>query len=298
MSFVLNPQIVPSGGAILLSITSLASAGYGGMTIDRSADNGVTWTNLYNGQFTQLYLDVGDKLPKALDTATSYKYRVIDTTTPSVSAVTSGTVPVSQLTLLPDFTTEVWRRLIQSGIASLVIPDGMTKPQVLFQMPLDSTPKLPFIVMNRDLIQQEEIPIGFSQGYEQAFAESVAASGNGIWTVQGIQNVHYSIHVLTKTFQERDYYEQALLGILYGLQTTLIPLNQQIRFSYQATQGAIEADEAQPGFYYSQVMLTLSNIGMVQISAQVGVLNGIGITAQSGNTATATISGSGLFVSA
>lgn len=302
MDFIIVPKIVPTGGAILLSISSGGSAGYSGFTIQRSADGGATWIQIYSGVPDAVanpliqYLDTGEPNPIPLVPTTGYQYWIQDAITPSISAMTDVLYPVSQISIIQDYSTETWRRLLSAGVSALAVPAGYKNPTFLYQMPLTATPQLPFITMNLDLLQQAQIPIGFSQPYEQQASEALAASGIGVWTIQGLQERRYSIYVVCNSYQERDYYQEAILGILFGLQSTLIIGNQQITFSYQVTQGTIEGDESQPGFYYSQVMLDTTHVAMTEIKSTTGEFSAIIMEATQGSPISITASASGLYV--
>lgn len=298
-TFTLVASGVPTGGAVLLTISDTPSAGYTGLTLNRSADGGSTWTPIYSGGPTSLFLDVGDGTNTFLATGTSYLYKVQDITTPSVSALSNAVVPSSQITVFQDVTVESFRRLFQCAVQSLVVPAGYKNPQFLVQMPLDSTPELPFVTMNLDLAQMEDVPIGFSVPLENFTSEALSPSGaTSVWTVQCLERRRYSIYVLTRTYTERDYLEAAVIGTFFGLQSALAAINTNVRVGYQAAQGAVEGHENQPGFYYSQIAFDTTHVAMTKISALTGIISAMTVTANSGaGNATATAGSAGLFVS-
>jgi len=279
MSLYVTPQIVPTGGAILLSLSNTGSSGVAsGIALSRTDNGGTSWTPLYSGLLPDTYLDVGDGLATNLSTTGVYQYMISDVATPSVSALSASVTPSSQLTLIPDLTSETFRRLLQGAIQALVPPSGYKTPQLLFVMPLDATPQLPFMVLNLDLAQQEEVPIGLGIAKENFAMEQLAADAgvaSAVWNVSGTQMRRYSLHIFSRNYLERDYWQDAMVGVLYGLQGILATANLNLTFSYQITQGAVSADEAQPGFYYAQVEIDTKGISTVQIQAVIGNFDAI-----------------------
>lgn len=298
MSLYVTPSIVPTGGAILLSMISTGSSGVAsGITLSRTANAGASWTQIYSGLLPSTYLDVGDGLATNLSPTGTYQYRIQDVATPSVSGLSASVSPSSQLTLIPDLTSETFRRLLQGAIQSLVPPSGYKIPQLLFVMPLDATPQLPFMVLNLDLAQQDEVPIGLGIAKENFAMEALSAesgTNSAVWNVSGTQMRRYSLHIFSRNYLERDWWQDAMVGVLYGLQGILATANVNLSFSYQITQGAVTGDEAQPGFYYAQVAIDTKGISTVQIQAQIGNFDAIIVDV---STATADASGtSGLII--
>lgn len=296
-SFSILASPIATGGAVILNIEGENGAGVLGLTLERSADGGATWMQIYAGVYTNLYLDTGDGTPDTLSVSGSFTYKVSDTGTPTISATSEAVTPLSQITLIQDLMTETFRRLLSAGVNSLVTPTGIKPLTVLFSMPLDTTPQLPFAVINLELVQQEETPIGQGIPQERIFAEAYAPSGTAEWTVSALQKRRYCIYIFTRTYQERDYFQEALMGVMYGMQATLSAINHNVRFGYQATQGAMEGELSLPGFYYSEVMVDLTHPALTQLSAQLGVVNAVTFTATSLSTGpSGTPAGSGIFV--
>ena len=297
-SLTITGAVVPTGGAVQLTLAATGSAGAAsGVTLSRTQNGGASWMPLYTGTVLSSYLDVGDGLATNLSPTGIYQYMIQDVATPSVSGLSNSLSPSSQLTLIPDMTSETFRRLIQGAVQSVVVPSGWSIPQVLFVMPLAATPSLPFMVLNADLTQQDEVPIGLGIPQENFAMEALSAAAGtntAVWAVRGTQSRRYSLYIFTRNYLERDFWQDAMVGILYGLQGTLAVANLNLTFSYQITQGAIAKDEAQPGFYYAQVTIDTKGVSMVQIQAVLGNFNTIVVDA---STVTASASAaSGLII--
>ncbi|MDE1767262.1 MAG: hypothetical protein KGI27_13475 [Thaumarchaeota archaeon] len=282
----------------MLSLTGTGSSGVAsGVAISRTANAGATWLQIYSGLLIPNYLDVGDGLATNLSPSATYQWKIQDVATPAVSGLSNSLSPSSQLTLVPDLTSETLRRLLQAAIQSVVPPAGYKTPQLLFVMPLDATPQLPFAVLSLDLAQQDEVPIGLGIAKENFAMETLSAesgTNSAVWNVSGMQSRRYSLHLFTRNYLERDWWQDALVGILYGLQGLFARIGIDNQFSYQITQGAVTGDEAQPGFYYAQVEIDTKGVSTVQIQAQIGNFDAIIVDV---STATSDASGtSGLII--
>ena len=248
-----------TGGAIYLNIKSDAAS----CQLQRSADGGSTWATLENytakGANTTVgyvsYFDVGDGLPSHLDLTISYVYQVIDVNGTTQSAALT---PSASLQITRDNFSYIFVRLVQAALDSIALPKGLKKTHVLQAMPLDRTPTLPLVTINLDLIQQSEVPIG----------RNVPDSDTNQWTIPGNAIRRFSIWVLTQNVVERDFYHDALLGLIATIMSTAFSsdnLGMSTHYSYQAAQGQTTGGENSPGFYYSQVMLEMNgpmNIGV------------------------------------
>lgn len=250
---------VITGGAIYLDINSDATT----CELQRSADDGTTWTTLENytakGANTTVgyvsYFDVGDLLQSHLDLNTSYLYQVIDVNGTTQSAPIT---PSASLQITRDNFSYIFVRLVQGALDSIVLPKGLKKASVLQAMPLARTPKLPLVTINLDLAQQSEVPIG----------RNVPDSDTNQWNIPGNAIRRFSIWVLAQSVAERDFYHDALLGLIMTIMSTAFSdqnLGMSTHYSYQAAQGQTTGNEKNPGFYYSQVMLEMDgpmNIGV------------------------------------
>lgn len=271
--------IIPTGGAIQLTLTTAIS---GNVTLARAVSGATglgTFTTLYSGTpyvsqldssgnpIPTLYLDTGDQLPSPLLPGTLYVYSLTDA---NGTAQTPPFNPAVSINLQPEPLTQIMIRLLQAGINSLVPSsfnsNGGKIPQVLHDMPLAGFPAMPFVTVNCDLVQQEEIPIG--QNVQQP-----DKSGN--WTIGGFAKFVYRISVFANNSPERDFYRDAVIGIFNAiLQSVFVPLGKNIRHRYQAANGQVAQDNTLqiPGFYYSDVMLEFEGVMNIVVTATYGLI--------------------------
>jgi hypothetical protein len=259
--------LVPTGGAISFSIVS------SGTTTFSRAVSGVgglgSFTQLYSGGPIQTYVDTGDMLPAPLDPTQLYVYQMVDAngtlTTPPIQ-------PYVALNLQQEPLLALLIRLLQAGVTNLITPTGVQPCQVLQAMPLVGFPPMPFMVVNMDLMQQAEIPIGQS-------AEAVDMNGN--WTMTGFARRVFRISVLAQNTTDRDFYRDASIGIFESIiKSVLTPLGLDVRHRYQAAAGQVANDNMgqSPGFYYADVMCTFEGTFNILITPQYGLMNTITFT--------------------
>lgn len=278
-------QVIPTGGAVMLTLTTAIS---GSISLQRavSGSSGLgPWTTLYSGApyanvlqpdglpFETPYIDTGDQLPSPLIPSSLYVYSLTDA---NGSVQTPPIQPAVQLNLQPEPLTPILMRLLQAGINSLTPPafniGGGKIPQVLYDMPLAGFPPMPFITVNLDLLQQEEIPIG----------QNVSNPNNqDVWTLTGFAKFIYRISVLSNNSQERDFYRDAVIGIFNViLGSVLAPLGKNIRHRYQAACGQVVKDSTLqiPGFYYADVMLEFEGTWNITVTSTYGLIETIYFT--------------------
>lgn len=281
-TLVLQVTPVLTGGALNIYTQKTGSAGQYGVTLSRSSDGGTTWTQLYSGQIIQFYLDVGDMTLSPLLSNTGYQYQITDSVNSSITYTSPVVYPISTLQVLQDVTTETIMRMVEAGLSVLQMPGNSNwqPPKFLYQMPLDNTPQLPFVTTNLDLIQQEEIPIGFTNMMEDINQESQQSiPGTGVFSMTGLQNRRYSFYVFSKMYRERDFIQESIIAIIMGIQASLSHGNEDIRFSYQAAQGAVEFRDAEhPGFYYAQITADITRQVAIKFTSTVGRISTIDIT--------------------
>jgi len=258
----ITAEPVPTGGAIFLQIE--ATAPY---TLSRSADGGQTWTVLdttnapilpQGGDQPVVWIDVGDASPTFLDFSTSYTYEISDV---NGTAVSAGIIPAAQVEVYSDNMTYMMVRLIQGAAQGLVLENkNWQRPSVVQAMPLDRvTVKFPLITINLDLVQQDNAPIG----------RNVPNTVTNQWTIPGLAHRRYSIHVLTQTVAERDFYHNVIIGLVCSVMNNAFSqfgINMDTSYSYQAVQGQEVSRDSAPGFYYSQIMFDMTgpqNINVV-----------------------------------
>jgi hypothetical protein len=254
-------QVLPTGGIVVLNLASTALPSSWNLT--RYVVDGSTLTDpvqLWDGgsDAIPVYIDLGDggtqNVPLSPLSLYSYEF---STSTGSVSTETlcvSGTI-----VLEPDHMTKVMARAMQAGLAALSLPTQFTqRPSFSYAMPVSTPLRFPIVVMNLDLLQQQQIPIG--QGIP---AEIV----NGLYNVPAQALRRYVLRVYTTNVDERDFYRDAIIGIFSSI---LVPLFQQIgqdvNHSYQAANGQIVGDQMQPGAFYAEIALQFSGLYNVGVS--------------------------------
>ena len=244
----------PTGGCVVLDIElgsptlMLAPVIYTTpITIKRYTGSlSSTPVTIYNNlPYTPTYIDAGDNLPNYLDFGTSYWYSVTD---PTGTTVVGPIVPAPQLAVFSNYLDGLLLRLFSAGVSAIAVPPGFNAIRVLQAMPLtpasDAT-EFPFIVMNLDLEQQEELQIG----------EDVLFSLNNINILPLIITRRYSINILSHNAQERDFYKDSVLGVCYTMMIALNQAGQGFTYSIQASNTQAGDGLNMPGFYASIIML-------------------------------------------
>lgn len=245
---------IPTGGASSLTIKDVSGA----MILARavSGASGVgTFTPIYSGVATPAYIDVGDGMNAPLDPSTIYVYSITDL---HGSSISNGVRPTSTLNPEIEPLTEMLIRLLQGAFNSSTPPSGMPALQVLQAMPLGGLPPMPFLTVNLDLIQQEEIPIG--QGFPKT-----AEDGSQVITEQALYT--WRISVLASSSGVRDYYRSVVTAVLKSIIfSVLMPIGLNVEDRYQITSGQVADANAgmDPGFYYAEALLTIK--GTLNIS--------------------------------
>lgn len=278
-------QVIPTGGAVALTLTTATS---GVITLSRAtsgfpAGSGLSaFSTLYSGApfanelmpdgkpFATPYFDTGDLLPAPLNPSQLYVYQLIDV---NGSVQTPPILPAVELTIQPDPLTQILIRLLQAGINSLAPSSfnisGGKIPQVLYDMPLAGFPPMPFVTVNLDLLQQEQIPIGQS-------VQKTNSAGN--WVITGFAKFAYRISVLANSSPERDFYRDAVVAIFRSILASVFqPLGRDITHRYQIANGQVvkEKQLEMPGFYYADVMLEFSGTFNTLITINYGIINTI-----------------------
>jgi hypothetical protein len=270
----ISGTVVPTGGAITLSIDTAPS---GTVTLERavSGSSGLgAFTILYSADVTdplRLYLDTGDGLPEPLDPTQLYVYQLTDV---DGTVQTPAIQPVAALTLLPSPLTEILIRLLQAGINSMVPnPAGVRRAKVLSSMPLGGLPPMPFVTVNLDLEQQDQIPIGQDVANYNAKNE---------WVMTGFAKRIWRVSVLADSVVERDFYKNAVIGIFNAvLPSTFAQIGLDVTHRYQASTGQVSNEPAQnlPGFWFAEIMIELTGTMNLIITGSYGVISTITMAA-------------------
>ena len=262
-------SVVATGGVIVFRFPDLAA---GSFTFSRSADGGNTWQELYSGEtyqndlgevVTPRFVDYGDGTAAPLSQNTSYLYQITDssgtTTSPPIT-------PASRLAIESDLVTSILIRTLQAGIDGLTRPSNVNLPRILHAMPLNGEPRLPIITVNMDYgPASQEFPIGVGI--------NASMTNTDVRTVQAERK--YSITVLCLTVQEREFYRDAIIGILTVAAPEIFgAIWDDTSFRFQAYSSQNVGQQNSPGFYFAQVMVEL------QGSFNVATINNFGLIEQ------------------
>jgi hypothetical protein len=271
MTLTITPSVVPTGGAIILDfmLDSRLSA-ESPMTLSRAVStDGVlsAFTQLYTGNAVALFIDVGDGLPKPLGAGTAYVYEVTDASGSTVR--TDPVLPTGAILIEPDGMTALLIRLLQAGVTNMTLLPGIAPANVSNAMPITGFPILPFVVVNLDLIQQENVPIG--QNTEQP-------DGNNVWTVASYAKRIWRVSVLARTAAERDFYRDGLIAIfqsLLGSVFSALGSNMSHRFQAASGQTSDEYQGKSPGFYFADIMMEVLGVFNTSIETSFGLIETI-----------------------
>lgn len=266
---------VPTGGAVTLALTF---ADDNPITLERAV-SGIAglgpWVTLYTGEPTPVYIDPGEKLPTLanLDPAAAYVWRVTDA---SGSVMTAAIQPVAGLNVEQELLTNLVIRLMQAGMRIVVPPAGITAPlNVLQAMPVAGVPPMPFVVVNPDLIQQAEVPIGQDvQNYD---------NDTGIWTQTTFVRRVFRVSITASNAPDREWYRDAAIAVWRSLTGSVFSkIGLDIRHRFQANSGQIAADSKgmTPGFYYSDVLLVIEGTMNLSMATFYGIIERIDTTAE------------------
>lgn len=273
------PQVtlygVPSGGVVSLSILGVIT---GPATLERAA-SGQPFTTIYSGVAVPQFLDIGDGLPGPLNASTPYQYRYTDvsgvTTTPFI-------IPASLLAPVSDPVTQVLERVIQGALNAVApLPNGVKRAKVTQAMPLGGQIALPLVVINQDLIQQDNVPIGQSipaLAAVLAAASGVPASG---YAQVGFAKRVYRVSVLSTNGVERDFYRDFLILVFEAIyQYVLQPLGLDVEHKWQVASGQVANDRTgmAPGFFFAEFIFDFTGTFNAVIYPNYGLINTITVT--------------------
>lgn len=268
-----EPAVIPVGGAVSLT---LAGAVSGAWLLER-ATSGFAYVPIGSGMVPPtFYLDIGDGLPAPLNRDSFYQYRYTDV---GGQTVTDWINPSVRLQTFGEPLTQILIRLIQAGVNAISVPSGISKIQVTQAMPLGGLPPLPMIVVNLDTMEQSMTPIGQSLGslnYDRVSGTPVQQ------TITGLVNRMYRISVLSSNPLERDFYRDNAIGIFESLWGSVLqPLGIDVSHRWQVNSGQIADDKKaqEPGFYWSEIMMTFEGTLNVLITPTFGVIAVIDTTA-------------------
>lgn len=268
MVSTLVPTAVPTGGAITLAI-----AASGTMTLARAV-SGVSglsaFTSLYSGLPIQFYVDCGDLLPGPLSPSTLYVYELVDE---NGTLVTSPTTPALSFSPQIEPLTALLIKMLQGAVNALAVPNNVSKVTVLQAMPIVGVPPMPFITVNLDVIQQDQIPIG-----QQVPIYQDLGNGTVVATIAGYCHRMFKISILADNAVERDFYRDMMPGFLEIFATYVLAqagLNNEHKYQIASGQVAKDPVGKAPGFYFADVMLEFSGNLNITVSTNYGLIEHI-----------------------
>jgi hypothetical protein len=256
---VLTCTVAPCGGIV---IVDMDSADVGEWTLTRAPTNNLSNVFfLYQGpplvlpNSSPMWLDAGDGNNGPLNQQTSYTY----TFTTWSGSVSQAVVPASTIELQYDDYLVLFMNMLEAGVQSLILPKlNWHKPSVFISMPLTGQPTIPAISINEDLMQQIEVPIGHGMNTDQQMNK---------YQIQEIVNRRYRVTVLVSSVEEREFWKLAVISLFKSiLVPILLKMGQDISSSFQAASSQLNPPEAQPGFYFCDIMLEFSGILPVRIT--------------------------------
>jgi hypothetical protein len=267
---MLSWETVPCGGIVALDLQSAALPASWVLTRYVSGVAGLsTGTVLVSGATDAIpfYIDIGDGTNAPLNPQTLYVYGF----STSAGTVYSDTITVSgAIVLEPDSMTRVLGRCLEAGLVSLVLPlQFKAKPTFSYAMPITTQLRFPMVIMNLDLMQQEEIPIG--QGID-------TDSTRNFYNVPANVMRRYVVRVFATTVDEREFLRDAVIAIFSTLLMPLLSrLGQNVSHSFQASNGQMVADQMQPGVFFAEISLQFSGLYNIGVSTYYGPIDFIAL---------------------
>jgi hypothetical protein len=253
--------VIPCGGIVSVD---LVSDDTGTWTLTRAPTaNLANIYTLYSGPPLVLpdtapyYLDIGDGNNGPLNQEISYTY----TFTTWSGSVSQAVVPVSTIDLEYDDYLQLLTNMLTAGVQAMTPPQWLNttgRPAVFISMPLVAQPPIPCITINEDLMQQEEVPIGHGMNTDMMRNE---------YQIQEIVNRRYRVTVITSSTDEREFWKLTVISLFKSiLVPVLIKMGQDVSSSFQASSSQINPPEANPGFYFCDIMLEFSGILPIRIT--------------------------------
>ena len=270
-----SASLAPFGGVVSFVIGGYATGASAQMAISRSSTGSSgTYLNIYSGNPCALFVDVGDGLPTALLSGSTYYWNFVDSSgTINIGPIT----PTGNLQYTDDGLTAIIVRCLQAGIDNQTLPNHIKRATVMQDMPLNGFPSLPLITVTDKLEEQESIGIG------QQIPEPILAQ-NQIWTQGCLSRKIHQVSVLCSDTTTRDYYKRLVVLIFQAMLPNLLQdLGQNVSHRYMINTGQTVEDLKQkiPGFYFADIMLELTGNFTVNVQLNYPIVKGvlIGITA-------------------
>lgn len=266
-------HVLPTGGIVVLDLDSTGDPSSWVLTRSVVGVSGLTdAATLVSGSAEALpvFIDLGDggQQNVPLDPTSIYRYEFATTK----GVVTTDTISVSGTIILErDYMSRVLARSMQAGLASLVLPSGFSqRPSFSYSMPITTQIRFPMILINLELLQQHEIPIG----------QGIAGDEyHNTYNTPSVAMRRYIVRIYATTVDERDFYQDAVIAIFNTILSPLFQrIGQDVNHSFQAANGQIVGDQMQPGAFYSEIALQftgLYNVGVSTYFPLIEVINPI-----------------------
>jgi len=259
-------QTVPTGGAVSLDFSSTDT---GTWTLTRAvqAAGGAT-SNEYT-LFSQaasptgagFWIDMGDGTAAQLNQSTTYLY----TFSTASGSATATVQPAQQMQLIYDDYTVMLIKLLKAAVVSAQPPDGISlgnRPQVLYAMPLTSTPALPIISVSEVLLQQWKTGIGHGLDFDWT---------KNYYDVSEQVHRRYQVTVMARDPESREFLKQLVLAtfkVILG--PVLTRMGQNVSSDFQASSNQVT--DPSPGFYYCDISLNFSGVFSTGVKTNFGVV--------------------------
>jgi hypothetical protein len=268
----LKYTVAPTGGIIVLEPASSAEFSTWMLTrylsVSGSAVSGTVLAQGAAGQSPlQVFVDIGDGTNLPLDPGSLYVYEL---STEMGSAQTPPLSPACSILIEQDSVNHILFRALQSGVAALRIPAAFKNtPRVLHAMPLTGAglPALPAITFNETLLQQQDVPIG--QDVDSDWQDNQYQIAT-----QSVR--HFTTFVMASTVQEREFYRDAVIAIFSSiLGPVLEKIGTNVSHRFQVSSSQLVDRNAEPGFYFAEILLEFTGLYSVGIRTSYGVIEHI-----------------------
>ena len=235
---------IPTGGGFLFNITDVVGPT---LTITREDNTGVV-TTVYDGSPLGVFLDVGENIPSALQPNITYTYVFTDEDGPNQIAMSFPQVIVTPQV---DNMTYLWIRLIRGAMQNMQLPPGIQAAEVLQNVPVSKSVKLPAVFINQDLVQQANVPIGRNFGIQPEQDDDTDV-------ITSLVMRRFSIWIQAMDSTTTNFYHDVIIGLMVSIMTHIFGedgIENSINYSFQSTGGMAFTRENSPTFYYSQIYI-------------------------------------------
>lgn len=249
--------IAASGGVSIINYLSYDT----NAVLTRNNTTSGTQTVLLSGiNNSTLYVDMGDGFSTNVSYLPSgvYSYTIQDAYGASTSSQLNPSY--TSLAVFPEYIDLVFIKSMKAALDYLSIPDSFSKARVYHAMPLGGYPPLPAVVIQQELFKQMEIPIG----------QDVQKEENDM-TMYSFANWRYSVAILSKNSEERDFYRSAIIGCFNVIvKDILANIGRNMRHSFTVESDMTSTDDPNtaPGFYYADCLLSFDGSFYIGINQE------------------------------